>query len=505
MLVRFAFGLPISIGLFLVACRAPTTPHEPRPLAEVFSFVAPDKVTPKNLISSIKTGLDNHEPNPNKHALGLRALLHFNPHSWMRTGLRANRAPTANTQFLNFGKDGFLLATLEPNGALETLSLYAQRQISTPPEFRGKTNSAESNLSKSGFASFLPDAQQIAINPVLGRETTCMPLGTHKPQETFLIAPQNHSGCVFSRTPKDLRFPTEHFESTLACFNTTNRTFWNTRLDKTQFVFPVSETELLAYEGGYTPPKVTRINLQTGEQVEQPRDQQGLLDTQKQFVAPIPDEFFGVYECSQSTARITPDDIFTTSEKSFYFIDHSVFEGTREPRPTNEAIWYVNINSDNLLSTHKLSWGQANSLLPGFNTYPAPICSTKAIVDIKCALATLQMAADLAFENLGQKNLGTLRAQKSLLAFTLLNQMQQKMGLWLLDFETWKFLQLFASDAVELSKTTNLPSTELQAAEAFLDSTEPVFETKNPEARRALRSHLNVPEAFWEALTSPPQ
>jgi hypothetical protein len=504
MLMRCAIGLPISACLLAVACRNLNTKQKPQPLVEVFYFGDPGATSPQGLISAIIDGFKNHDTNPNKHALGLRPLLHFNPQSWIRTGLRASQMPSEATQFLNFGSDGFLLATLDPNKSLRTLSIYSTQKVLPPPEFGPQPSSIEGNPSENTIKHFSPSAQHLATNAVLGTETSCIPLGAHKAQEVFFATLQNGLGCVLSRRPDDLRFPNENFKSTLACFNETKRTFWNTHLDKTQFLFPLSNVELLAYEGGYSPPRMTRIHLETAEQTEQQRPQQDVLETKHSPTAAIPEELFGVYECSQNTTRITPNDVATTPQKSYYFIDKTIFLGLREPRPASDAIWHVSLNSENLLSTQRLSWTQAAAFLPGFNDYPAPICVTKSVVDVKCALATLQMAARLAFENLSEKSPDTgLRAQKSLLAFNLLHTLQQKMGRWLLDLETWKFMQLFASDALTLSQTVSVPIAELQTAKTFLENTEPTFEKKNPEAHKALRGYLNVPEPFWEALTSP--
>ena len=483
----------------LSACIPQSVPPQTQPLVEFFSFTAPQHSQPAQLLSRTLLALGNSAPNPNLHALGLRPLLYVQPGRWMAPRYRSERTIPHSVYFLNMGHDAFLLAQLGDEHSLKTLSIYSRYNISEPPEFAPLAVPHEL-LSTLG-AKFEAEAVSLAITPVLGPESSCAPKGAHTLQETYLVKPSLHAGCIFFRTPQDVRFPKENFESRLACYNTKKSLFWDTRLDKAQFIFPVSPTEVAVYEGAYTPPRVTHVNTETGSLKEDSRLKSATIYTDQPIQHPIPEIPLALYECSQSTIRISPEDVGSANQQSNYMIDSEIFWGQREPNPLEDTVWHTGFDSENHFFSQRLSWAQASALLPGFSSFPAPICALANVVDVKCALATLQMAANTALEFVTSASTPSpLRAQKSLFTFTLLKNIQTKMEDWVLDEETWKLMQLFANDVKNSPTQNTLPEAERLLATEFLESTEPNFAPKAPDSHKAMLAYLNVPEAFWNAL-----
>ncbi len=499
--LRTLFVVGCGFGIFC-ECVPHDKKKEAQPLVDFFSYSNILSRDVERFIQTIADAWEKHSEHPNLHNMGARALVLWTPGAWFYPTYAADEKSLAQTRFLNLGQDGFLVAQLNVQGQLNLVKIFSRYNLPAPPE--ATTQAEVSSVPDEWQKTLAPEAMALATTPVLGSPSTCSPMGVHSSQETYFLQPKEHLGCVFFRSPSDMRFVGENFRSKLACFNTKSGYYWNTNLDKTQFLFSVSPTKIASYEGAYAPPRMTQLDLETGEQTEVPRKPALFLNSDHGKDAVIPETPMAVYLCQSQLARISKNDVVETTQSSYFLEDADIYLGKRLPKTNFNHVWHAHVDEEFNLRVEQLDWSQAVALSSGFSAFPLPLCSLAQPVDVKCALSNLQMAANLSFEILaGRVTPESIRWQKAAVAFALLRNVSQKMGDWLLEEEVWRFLQLFAQELKNATAQPLLPQTELRFVKEFLELEEPNFEIKNQEERKALRSYLAVPPEFWNALLRP--
>lgn len=508
-----------GVGFFVIAIAFSACVRNERKVqsgVEVFSF------DPDNIFSNsqyeplVFANWKEHGGEMNFHRMGLRALYYINPDHWWRPTYKSDIRQFNNTEFTNFGENGFLIAEVnraEKSGSAEkaktdklvALRLYQRSPFLAPPEFRPLSMATISSAQLS--ADFSPESMRFLFDSNTSHAPmSCSPLGSHSSREIYRVGKDTNSSCIIHRAPSDMRLENSEVRGSVSCYNIGNKFFLNTGLDRPHVAFPVSESEIAVYESAYVPPRITHINLLTGATRELARPDKTVIDDRKTGDRSIPDIALGTYGCKETASRITKADISTQEGLSWYFVDAAIYKGKRAPNAEHDLVWEAHVTPDNEISVNRLSWSQASIFFPDLSVIPTADCALREEMDVKCALSVLQLSIHVSLEILANRlSEEKMRKEVSLIMLQLLQNVSDNMKDWLLETETQRFRELFASEIDNLAESSNLPAKYVQLAKEFLRSERRPPAPKDNAARHALRGYLSAPEAFWNVLLNEKQ
>jgi hypothetical protein len=501
-----------TIALAVVLCLSCVrSANKAQSSTELYSFDPKHTLANSPLLEQLFVNWREHSTDVNFHRTGLRPLFLLNSDKWWRPTYTSDPFFDNSVQFANYGHAGFLLAKTEKEShstsnvssqavRLDALQLHWRGALLPPPEFRsGSQNRTAVEELKAEFSkesiAFLFESREDQ------RQLSCQPLGSHANEELYRIQNNNHATCILFRSHTDSRKKDTEIRSSLNCFDTEKKYFWDTKLDRTHLMFPISDNEIVVYESAYVPPRITHIDLATAQSREVPRKIQNIGVETTGLESPIPEMPLGAYGCKATTTRITKNDSSASESKAWYFVDAAIFKGTRVPDPLHDLVWEAHISPENEISVHRLSWGQAANFFPDLTVVPPAACALEPSIDVKCALSVLQLSVHVSLEMLANRIPSEkMRKEVSLLTFILLDKVAKSMGSWLLSAETQSFQELFSSELDSMSEDIVLPGKYFEAAEDFMNADRELFEKKETEARLALRSYLSAPDAYWKVL-----
>ncbi|MCA2959504.1 MAG: hypothetical protein IOD12_04575 [Silvanigrellales bacterium] len=529
-------------------------------------------------------------PFVNMHQAGLETLrrdLFSGRGRWFPFG-RTPFSP-AQTRFMNFGRGAFALAEVDATDTVTWAALIGTRM--PIPFLEGAAFKSEEGLTRSNtFSIFaealgqtrshvlLGDATQVESSVLLawsgGLQCLASGKGLARPLPGFMCdapfeqrtrravsrdEPVAHSCqamgsrrrgvleavrsagapnavCFFQRSPADERYESSALETRLACFDGSTRKATFPAVPDAQALFPTSQAStFLVYEGRYSPPKVSLLNLnsphgptlQDAALAASPADGQQSIGTfasseRKGSLARIPEGFDSVYACQYHDV-MGRDPSSEEWKREWYFVDTDIFEGRRALDTSHDRAFRVRVHAatragPDTLAIESMPWDSVPQRAPALDALPRLSCLLSPALDVKCGLKILRQGGQIAFEVLTgawdetlapEVRWGALGVLASALA-----DVESRMPQWALIQETRAMKTFFYKrlEAVRTQLESQKGSTydawwqhestppartreESTAAEKRLAGSE-----HDPFTRRQLLSTLGLPADLWERM-----
>jgi hypothetical protein len=339
-----------------------------------------------------------------------------------------------------------------------------------------------------------PEAHTLFGGAFTKPDRECVALGFHTTPEIYRLPQSKHASCILYRTPVDERIATSEDRSKLICIHKRKTLFLDTHLDRVQVLLPTDQSDtLMAYEGSYSPPHVTRINLSsmTTTTIEQPPQEQ-LDPFVTRRTAGLPEAPVGVYRCHNG---------------SLLYLDADTFLARRAFAPEREMMWTLEQDIQRGVSTSTLNWNTTRERFPEILAPLHPSCSFLPAPDFRCALSVMPIAMQI-FELLRTEAFAAqfpnpaLQRDILLLAFLSLERLQINLPHWLLQREAESLMTVFAHGVsyLESHGVTTLADASAQVA-AFLEAPPNRFFDIDEQERQAFRRLIpQVSDQQWLAL-----
>jgi|GEM_PF-5927074 len=394
--------------------------------------LAPTAVPPAfpSFVQAFQSAARNENATPNLHQSGWQTIA-WGLHATGNGGFPFKRPPfsPARFAFVNFGRAGFfageadggkfawaeIIGTHVPRAALETAPFVKASALPDPQSFQMFKTAASARFAHAlvGTPAEMETGLLMAwtgglqclaalkglttprtgfqCDPFSEHETRaaaqhCVALGSRREGalEVMRVGPNESTACYLSRSLADVRFPLGAYESKIVCVDPAQKSVLFPALGDAKFVLPSADPGVsFVYEGVYTPPKLSRLDIRTGKATDV------LPAAGTQPLPQVPEGFESLYVCDSPAA--------SPPRREWYAVDTDLFEGVREAEPENDRAFRIATERTGL-TIESLDWDKVIARAPGLGPGVRFGCVFEDAIDARCAVRVLRQTAQMAAE-----------------------------------------------------------------------------------------------------------
>ena len=310
------------------------------------------------------------------------------------------------------------------------------------------------------------------------RARSCKALGIRSDQPKLEVFASGPSRCYFFHAARDSRYSAGPQLSKLVCINTLTDEFDSSSSEDLRFIYPEpSGNTVLLYHTDSSPHRVFRFHM-NGFKREEIGNSQGLGLKTARGNDSLTDGPLAYYGCKSPEAEL----------QQLYLFPTDIYTGLRSVT-TSDIVWKVQTDATRGLLLETLTYKNLMNLEPELDKFPSLKCLQDTSLDVKCALKSLQFAAQISWE---EKQGVLSHALSPELRIALLKQCLdgvQKINIQLPNWQLKSESTLLETFFAKKLNAPVVPETEIQRNLIFT-------------GEKQLSSYLSLPQDFWTLIKS---